>query len=218
MPEPRPEGPADEVPADRATALHAPWREAWIREIAARERAARASSAGDGASGRATEADSFLRRYWLEPERDAANRVIVRTGVEGDGDGSGATGGMVLLNAYPYCGGHLLVALGDGRPRLTDYGPEQRRAFWELVDLASALCERALEPQGLNIGVNVGRAGGAGVPTHLHAHVIPRWIGDTNFLSAVGQVRMVNASLDRFYEVYREAWSELGGSGSGGSG
>src|SRR5262245_65250801 len=88
-----------------------------------------------------------------------------------------------MLNAYPYANGHLLVALGEARPTLLDYTPEQRAALWRLVETATDLMQRALEPQGINFGINQGRAAGAGVPQHLHAHLVPRWGGDVNFMA-----------------------------------
>jgi ATP adenylyltransferase len=137
---------------------------------------------------------SFLLDYWLAPEDDEANHVIVRT-----------EHGMILLNKYPYTNGHLLIALGDARPSLSDYEPQQRTELWQLVDRAVALCERALEPQGLNIGINQGVAGGAGVPSHLHVHVMPRWVGDTNFISTVGGVRVIPSALEMMYDRYAQA-------------
>ncbi|NBV63399.1 MAG: HIT domain-containing protein [Planctomycetes bacterium] len=98
---------------------------------------------------------------------------------------------------------HLLVALGDARPRLLDYTPAQRAAFWKLVDVAAAVVERALQPQGLNIGLNQGRAGGAGLPEHLHAHVLPRWSGDTNFMATVAGARVVPDSLESVAAAFR---------------
>lgn len=137
---------------------------------------------------------SFLLDYWRAPELDAAHHVVERT-----------EQGMILLNKYPYANGHLLVALGEARPTLSDYEPAQRAALWQLVDRAVALAERALEPQGLNVGVNQGRAGGAGVPSHLHVHVIPRWSGDTNFITAVGGIRVIPSALELMYERYARA-------------
>lgn len=137
---------------------------------------------------------SFLLDYWRTPEHDAANHVIVRT-----------EHGMTLLNKYPYTNGHLLIALGDARPTLLDYEPEQRAQLWLLVDRAVALCEKTLEPQGLNIGINQGLAGGAGVPSHLHVHVMPRWVGDTNFITAGGGVRVIPSALGLMYERYLRA-------------
>jgi len=138
---------------------------------------------------------SFLRDYWLSPGADSENHVIVRTGV-----------GMILLNAYPYANGHLLVALGEPRPRLLDYDPPQRAALWQLTELATDLMERTLEPQGINIGINQGRAAGAGVPQHFHVHLVPRWGGDVNFMAVVGHVRVIPSSLEAMAARYRKVW------------
>lgn len=146
---------------------------------------------------------SFLREYWLHPERDEQNHVVVRTGV-----------GMILLNAYPYANGHLLVALGEARGRLLDYEVEQRAALWKLVELATDLMELTLEPQGINVGVNQGRAAGAGVPQHLHVHLVPRWGGDVNFMAVVGEVRVIPGSLGSMARRYREVWGKMVGTSS----
>ncbi len=150
-------------------------------------------------------AHCFLRDYWLHPDADAANHVIVRTGNAGTG-----TGGLIMLNRYPYANGHLLVALGEGRPRLLDYTEGERAELWSLVDLAVLLCERTLEPQGVNVGINQGEAAGAGVPAHLHVHIVPRWHGDTNFITAVGQVRVIPSALEAMAARYRDEWKALG--------
>ncbi len=139
---------------------------------------------------------SFLIDYWNTPQRDTRNHIIVRT-----------ADGMILLNGFPYASGHLLVALGEPRPTLLDYSPQQRAALWRLVDCAADLITRTLEPQGINIGVNQGRAAGAGVPGHLHVHLVPRWGGDTNFITVVGQVRIIPASLETMAERYRKTWA-----------
>lgn len=150
-------------------------------------------------------AHCFLRDYWLHPDSDAPNHVIVRTGNAETG-----TGGLIMLNRYPYANGHLLVALGEGRPRLLDYTEAERAELWSLVDLAVLLCERTLEPQGVNIGINQGEAAGAGVPAHLHVHIVPRWHGDTNFITAVGQVRVIPSALEAMAARYRDEWKALG--------
>lgn len=133
----------------------------------------------------------FLADYWSTPDRDAANLVVHRD-----------EHGMILLNRYPYAGGHLLVALGDGRPALLDYPCPARRALWELVELATDLMHRAINPQGINTGINEGRAAGAGLPGHLHVHLVPRWTADTNFITVTGGVRVVPESLERMHEMY----------------
>ncbi len=141
---------------------------------------------------------SFLQNYFRTPADDAKNHVIVR-----------AAEGLILLNAFPYASGHLLVALGEGRPTLLDYTPQQRAALWKLVDRAADLVTRTLEPQGINIGINQGRAAGAGIPGHLHVHLVPRWGGDTNFITVVGQVRIIPASLETMAERYRKTWQHI---------
>ncbi|MEM9066405.1 MAG: HIT domain-containing protein [Planctomycetota bacterium] len=167
-------------------ALEAPWRLEYLIQ------AGEAEKAGGAAPGASKPGGSFLEHYWQTPELDVEHHVLVRTG-----------SGMVLLNAYPYSNGHLLCALGEPRPRLLDYNSGQRAALWELVELGTELCERTLECQGVNIGVNQGRAAGAGVPSHLHVHIVPRWGGDTNFMTVVGQVRVSPSSLEKMAERYR---------------
>lgn len=157
-------------------AIQAPWRLAYLEGVDAKEKSAGPPAIGSG---------SFLLDYWNDPSRDAENHVIVRTDK-----------GLILLNAFPYSNGHLLVALGEARPTLLDYELSQREALWKLVESAADIIQRALQPQGINIGINQGRAAGAGVPQHLHAHLVPRWAGDVNFMTTVGQIRVVPSSLE----------------------
>jgi len=170
-------------------AIWAPWRLSYLEEVFDED----CSDSGSDKKPRSgsESSGSFLLDYWLDPEHDAEHHVLVRN-----------EHGLIMLNKYPYSNGHLLIALGDARPSLTDYEPEQRAELWKLVDQAAALVERALEPQGLNIGVNQGRAGGAGVPSHLHVHVMPRWNGDTNFITTVGGIRVIPSALEMMYERF----------------
>jgi len=170
-------------------AIWAPWRMAYLEAL--HDDGSPDSVPDKSAPSHTESSGSFLLDYWNQPERDVEHHVLVRN-----------TFGMILLNKYPYSNGHLLVALGDARPSLTDYEPEQRAELWKLVDQAAALVERALEPQGLNIGVNQGRAGGAGIPSHLHVHVMPRWNGDTNFITTVGGIRVIPSALEMMYERF----------------
>lgn len=170
-------------------ALQAPWRLPYLEGLDAQEKSSGVPAAGSG---------SFLRDYWLNPAADAKNHVIVRT-----------PDGLILLNAYPYANGHLLVALGDARPRLLDYTPAQRGALFELTALSADLMQRTLDPQGINYGINEGRAAGAGVPQHLHVHLVPRWGGDVNFITIVGQVRVIPSALGAMYERYSAAFRAM---------
>lgn len=183
-PEQRPAGP---------DAIHAPWRLPYLERLGA--------PAGEARAGGAAQ-PSFFVRYWRQPERDEANLVVAR-----------AEGGMILLNRYPYANGHLLTALAEPRATLLEYDADQRARFWRLVDLACALMQRTLEPQGINIGVNQGQAAGAGVPGHLHAHLVPRWHGDVNFLAVVGQVRVIPAALEEMARRYRATWASMSAEG-----
>lgn len=179
-------------------AIWAPWRLEYLERVSAEERA-QAAPAGPAAAREGGDAAlCFLRANWLDPAADVRNHIIVRS-----------ARGMVLLNRYPYANGHLLVALGEGRARLLDYDEEDRRHFWRLVDAAVDLAETALEPQGINAGINQGRAAGAGVPDHLHAHIVPRWSGDTNFITTVGQIRVVPAALEAMATRMRAAWAAI---------
>ncbi|GAB4555260.1 MAG: HIT domain-containing protein [Phycisphaerales bacterium] len=179
-------------------ALHAPWRMSYIDMLSAADRTPVRDTP------RPPEGACFLRRYWLTPDDDRANRVIVRTGNESTG-----RGGLIMLNAYPYANGHLLVCLGTSRMRLLEYTPDERAELWSLVDLAVELCERALSPQGVNVGLNQGEAAGAGVPEHLHVHVVPRWSGDVNFITTVGAVRVIPSAMEDMQRRYEEAWLAL---------
>ena len=186
-------GPASKGPET----LRAPWRSAYMDQLD--EAALRASQSKE--KGRES---CFLRAYALAPEHDTQNHVIVRRGEPTQPDS-----GMILLNRYPYANGHLLVALCESRPTLADYESAQRASLWSLIELASELCHRTLHPQGVNIGINQGAAAGAGVPEHLHAHVVPRWHGDVNFMTVVGNVRVISKSLDEMAKRYREVWEQL---------
>jgi len=179
----QPPQPSDSPIDPTPPALQAPWRLRYLESLDEKEKKSGPPTPSSG---------SFLRDYWLTPELDEPNHVVLRT-----------ASGMILLNAYPYANGHLLVALGEPAPRLLDYAPSQRASFWELMDLAADLMERTLNPQGINLGVNQGRAAGAGVPQHLHGHLVPRWGGDTNFITVVGQIRIIPASLESMWARYR---------------
>lgn len=168
--------------------LQAPWRLSYLEGLKETDKRPADSSS------------CFLTEYWKAPAEDQKNHVIVRTNV-----------GMILLNAFPYANGHLLVALGEGRARLLDYGPAERAHLWQLVDAAAELVETALAPQGVNIGINQGRAAGAGVPGHLHVHLVPRWSGDVNFFTVVARTRVIPGSLDAMAARYRGAWETIRG-------
>lgn len=211
--------PDDANPSEnRPIQLHAPWRDRYMQMLAT-SAAPPIEVPCDAPGPKPASSSCFIRDYWFTPAADEQNHVIVRTGRPSPpttrGDWSRTVpepetpGGMIFLNRYPYANGHLLVALGESRPRLLDYTQEQRAELWSLVDLTTDLCERTLSCQGVNIGVNQGLAAGAGVPEHLHVHVVPRWHGDVNFISVVGQVRIIPGSLEIMADRYRATWEQI---------
>ena len=112
---------------------------------------------------------------------------------------------FLMLNRYPYTGGHLMVAVCGHRARFARLTADERADLLELVGLAERALETEYHPHGMNFGVNAGRVAGAGFPGHLHMHVVPRWDGDTNFMAAVGETRVLPESLARTWTRLRRA-------------
>ena len=107
---------------------------------------------------------------------------------------------VVLINRYPYTNGHLLIA-PRGHIAELDAVPEETLFDVQRQTIrAMQLLRRAISPQGFNVGINLGRCAGAGVPGHVHQHIVPRWGGDTNFMSVVGEVRVVPQATAQLYD------------------
>ena len=117
---------------------------------------------------------------------------------------------ITLLNRYPYNNGHLLVAPRRHVGRLDELQPAEQLALSEGLTRMVALLEKVLRPDGFNIGLNLGRVAGAGLPAHLHWHVVPRWNGDTNFMPVLGAVRVIPQSLDALWEALTEELARHG--------
>lgn len=107
---------------------------------------------------------------------------------------------LVLLNKYPYTSGHVMVVpvLHAGRPE--ELSPEDFGALCALLRKSTSAIQKALAPDGMNIGINLGKTAGAGVADHLHFHIVPRWNGDQNFMPVVGEVRVINEHLEATYQ------------------
>jgi ATP adenylyltransferase len=108
--------------------------------------------------------------------------------------------GYLILNAYPYASGHLLAVVYRHIPALGEATPEERTELMTLVTTATAVLTAEYRAEGFNIGLNQGRVAGAGIDDHLHAHVVPRWNGDANFVSVVGEVRVLPEALAVTYD------------------
>ena len=113
-----------------------------------------------------------------------------------------------LLNAYPYTSGHLMVLPQRHVGELEAVVGEEGDELWEAVRRAVRALKAAYRPEGINVGANLGRAAGAGVPGHFHVHALPRWNGDTNFMTSVAEARVMPESLSRSWEKLRAAWPQ----------
>jgi len=117
--------------------------------------------------------------------------------------------GYLVLNRYPYNPGHILSVPYRQVADIVDLSVEERAELFEMVVLAKKAVQREMNPDGFNIGVNLGSASGAGIPTHLHLHVVPRWRGDNNFMSVIGQTRTLSEALGKTWERLSKACREI---------
>lgn len=118
---------------------------------------------------------------------------------------------LVILNRHPYNNGHLMVAPLAHRSSPLLAPDDERDELWRVVGLAQRVLEEAYGPPGLNVGLNLGRAAGAGVPDHFHVHLVPRWEGDTNFMTAVGHTRLIPEDLADTRERLQPIFARLAG-------
>jgi ATP adenylyltransferase len=160
--------------------MWAPWRIPYIRSL------------GGGDEG------CFLCRHRDHPAKDAENLVLWR-----------GAHCMALMNRFPYTGGHMLVAPFEHAGELSDFGPAVMVEIMEMVRDLQTVLRRTVHPHGFNVGINVGRCAGAGLPDHLHVHLVPRWSGDTNFMPVFDNVRVIPQALEELYEEMRRAGEEL---------
>lgn len=127
---------------------------------------------------------------------------------------------FIILNAFPYNSGHLMVAPYEHTGRFTQLSPAQVGEMMQLAQICIQALREGLKPDGINLGMNIGQAAGAGIDDHVHLHIVPRWIGDTNYMTAVAQTRIVPQALAesarqlrpllrRAAEQYRQANSLL---------
>lgn len=160
--------------------LWAPWRIPYLRKITKKDPGA---------------GPCFFCAYGPTPKRDLQNLVVHR-GAEC----------FILLNRFPYQGGHLMVAPYAHKADLADFTRGERDETFDFLVLAQRVLQGQMSPNGFNVGLNVGRPAGAGVPGHLHFHVVPRWIGDTNFMTAVSDVKVIPQALEELCGELQKAF------------
>jgi ATP adenylyltransferase len=116
---------------------------------------------------------------------------------------------FLMMNRYPYTVGHLMVVPYRKVAELSELGENEVVELWNLVVHAQALLRAAVKAQGFNIGLNLGECAGAGVPDHLHIHIVPRWAGDTNFMPIIGGARVLSDGLRALYDKLMEAQAKM---------
>ena len=115
---------------------------------------------------------------------------------------------FAVMNAFPYTSGHLMVAPLRHEGELEDLKADEAASVMEMTQQAVRALKGAYTPDGVNAGVNLGRPAGAGVPGHVHVHVLPRWSGDTNFMTSVAETRVIPEDLHTSWEKVRAAWPQ----------
>jgi ATP adenylyltransferase len=159
--------------------LWAPWRLSYVKE-----------------AGKEKSRECFICKAVAEhPEGDKENLLLFK--------GEKA---LVILNRYPYNTGHLMVCPIRHTGDFLSLLPEELAEIDRLLKLSIRALKRAYNPDGFNIGLNLGKVSGGSVDTHLHYHVVPRWLGDTNFMPVTAGVKVIPQSLDESYEALKSVW------------
>jgi len=114
---------------------------------------------------------------------------------------------IVILNKFPYNPGHVMVAPAAHKGDLADLNDAESASLMRALRRTITVVRQALTPEGFNVGTNIGRAAGAGIPDHVHLHVVPRWNGDTNFMPVLSEVKVINEHLQQTAEKLRQAFS-----------
>lgn len=159
--------------------LWAPWRMKYIK-------------------GLAVKSSNFIQEYVESPEKDDENLVLWRT-----------KHCIVVFNRFPYNNGHLLIAPKRKVPDLSTASDEEMLDMMRLVRDCQTVLTEAVHPNGFNVGVNFGRCAGAGVPDHMHIHIVPRWEGDTNFMHVVSDTDVISQGLTELFEDLRRISKEM---------
>ena len=126
------------------------------------------------------------------PAQDETNLVIHR-----------ASNCFIVLNRYPYTSGHLLIVPNKHLAELDSAGKEITDEMMDLTKRSETALRKVYQPDGFNLGMNLGKAAGAGIADHIHIHILPRWVGDTNFMTGVGETRVLPEDLTTTYKKLR---------------
>jgi len=158
--------------------LWAPWRIAYVQ-------------------GLSKSSECFICHNLTSPQDDNKNLVLWRSSCC-----------ITVLNRFPYNNGHLLIAPNRHIPDLDQATDEELLEMTKLVRESKKALSLAIQPHGFNVGMNFGRCAGAGLPEHLHIHLVPRWNGDTNFMSVCGDAKVISQSLSELFELLKQVSKE----------
>ena len=164
--------------------LYAPWRSKYAKSINKTKKEI------------CTENTCVFCQHFSE-KNDATNFILKRY-----------KNSIVMLNLYPYNAGHLLVIPKKHKPDLDKLTKEERSELMEVVNTCTKILKKVLQPEGFNIGMNLGKLAGAGIPSHLHIHILPRWLGDTNFLPLLAETKQISFDLKDIYTKLKKEFSK----------
>jgi ATP adenylyltransferase len=136
-------------------------------------------------------------RAWEAPSADDRRNLVVHREPQA----------LAMMNKFPYNNGHLMIAPLAHVGSLAQLEDDEMLALMRLVRRSLRVLEGVMQPEGFNVGANIGRVAGAGIPDHVHVHLVPRWNGDTNFLPVLSEVKVINEHLDRTWEKLSEAFA-----------
>lgn len=166
--------------------LHAPWRDAYINDVQKK-------------SDKDTHKDNeCVFCDHLKNGNDDKAMILGRFAYN-----------FIIMNKFPYNAGHLLIMPLAHVATLQELSSEARAELIELIAKSDALLEQVLGNDGSNVGINKGRAGGAGIPSHLHVHVVPRWAGDTNFLPIIADVKQISTDMQSIFKQLKVEFAKL---------
>ena len=172
--------------------LWAPWRIKYVQGLDEEPH-----SAGKNKSQSTKDDTCFICHNFNHPEDDNENLVLWRT------DKS-----IIILNRFPYNNGHILIAPVRHISELEKATDEELLELTKLIRESQKALSLAIKPHGFNVGMNLGRCSGAGLPGHLHLHIVPRWDGDTNFMSVCSDTKVISQSLIELLELLRQISKE----------
>lgn len=166
--------------------LYTPWRSSYAQD------------AGKTKQPDTTQENCVFCIQLKDPHNDAKNFILMREKYH-----------AIFLNKYPYNAGHVMVIPYTHTPELNGLSPEARIELIELTNACCIIVEQTLTAHGINVGINLGKSAGAGIPSHLHLHVLPRYDGDTNFLPTLADTKIVSFDLAEMYQHLKPAFDAI---------